>query len=169
MNKKVIDTTEKWFKEAKPETAKIISPNSIFIDGVEYKADNKHVFLDLKPREKEVLEKFVYTFGGVLIYHPRIVYPENIMTPDCIYNGIKYDLKQPGLDNPGVNKDNILFGIIYKKKKQAKRFIIDITRTGLNKKEAIYQAYGLFFREKTMYVEEVILYNGDFFKVFEKA
>ena len=167
MNKKVIDTTEKWYKEAKPETAKIINPKSIYIDGVEYVVDNSHVILDLKPREKEVLEKFVYTFGGELIYHPRIVLPRNINTPDCLYNRIKYDLKQPGLNKPGINNENVLFNMISKKEEQSHCFIFDTIRTNLSREDVIKQAYALFYRDRTKYIEKVILYDGAFYKIFE--
>ena len=170
MNKKVKDTTEKWYKEAKPETAKIINPKSIYIDGVDYVVDNSHVILDLKEYEKDVLQKFVYTFGGELVYYPRILKPFGISTPDCLYNGEKYDLKTLGLKKPGIKGNDILLRSIQHCKKQANCFIFDVSRTSLTKEESIKQAELLFCRKQTCFIDIAILYDGiNFFKIFSSV
>ena len=51
---------------------------------------------------------------------------------------------------------------------QAHAFLFDIRRTGLTRDEAIKQAEALFFRRKTLYIEKVILYDGEFFKIIER-
>lgn len=166
--KQIYDATNEWRIFAKPDNVVIREISEVRIDGKKYKIDGKHVLLDLDKEEKVVLNELVHNFGGIMEYHPRIVFPNGVSTPDCLYNGLRYDLKQPGKEHPNIRGDNVLFNMIDDKKEQAHCFIFDITRSGLSNDEAIEQAYKLFVRRKTKYVERIILYDGDFFKILER-
>lgn len=168
-NKHIYDATKEWKALAQPNNVKIRYLHRVTIDGTRYTVDGKYVLLDLKDYEKKTLAEFVRTFGGIMEYHPRIVYPERISTPDCLYNGIKYDLKTLGLDNPGVKGKNLMLHAIQDKQDQAHYFIFDISRTGLSRDEAIEQAELLFFRRKTKFIHTAVLYDGkEFFKIIQR-
>lgn len=167
-NKHIYDATNEWNAKANPKSVIIKSIRELRIAGKRYSVDGKHVILDLKKQETYVLEKFVKKFGGIMQYHPRIVFPMEISTPDCLYNGIRYDLKQIGLNNPGTRNKDALLNMIDGKERQAHCFIFDVSRSGLTREEAIKQAYQLFFRNKTKYIQKAILFDGEFYKVIER-
>lgn len=49
--------------------------------------------LDYSEYEKEIAEWIAYNMGDVIKMCPRILVPEDIRTPDYIWNGEKWDLK----------------------------------------------------------------------------
>lgn len=164
----VYDATDEWKEKSQPNNVTIKEIKTLRIDGKRYDVDGSKVIQDLKPYEKLVLDKFVKKYGGLLEYCPRIIFPEGISTPDCLFNGIRYDLKTPGINKPGTTSKNALFSTMFRKKKQASCFIFDITRTGLTREEAEKQAIDLFTRKKSNFIKTAILYDGDFFKVIER-
>lgn len=165
----IYDATDEWNDRATPKKVVIKELNKITIDGVEYEVDGKHILLDLSSYEKEVLGNMVKKYGGVMEFCPRITKPENVKTPDCLYNGERFDLKTPGINKPGTTSEDALFVSMYKKKKQSSKFVFDISLTRLTREQAIAQARALFIREKSKFIETAVLYDkGEFFKVFER-
>lgn len=168
-NVHIYDATDEWNDRATPKKVVIKELNKITIDGVEYEVDGKHILLDLSSYEKEVLGNMVKKYGGVMEFCPRITKPENVKTPDCLYNGERFDLKTPGINKPGTTSEDALFVSMYKKKKQSSKFVFDISLTRLTREQAIAQARALFIREKSKFIETAVLYDkGEFFKVFER-
>lgn len=168
-NVHIYDATDEWNDRATPKKVVIKELNKITIDGVDYEVDNKYVLFDLKEHEKVVLENMVKKYGGVMKLCPKIVNPQNIKMSDCIFNDVRYDLKTPGINNPGTTSSDALFNTMFRKKEQATRFIFDISLTGLTREQAVAQARALFVRDKSKFIETAVLYDkGDFFKVFER-
>lgn len=83
---------------------------------------------------------------------PRIVYPQGKSTPDYIYDGERYDLKEP----TGESK-NVLYNMVAKKKTQACNFIFDITNCPLSEADVITQMEGLYKSKHTRFIDKVIL------------
>lgn len=167
-NINVYDATQEWNEKAQPNNVVIRELKTIRVNGIRYDVDGINAEMNIKPHEKEVLEKFVKTYGGILEYYPKINQPENIKSPDCLYNGQKYDLKQLGLKNPGCKGPNLLYNTLSNKNDQAHCYILDFSRSGLNFKEALEQARGLFVRKNTKYVKTIVLFDGKEFKILEK-
>ena len=165
---RVYDATQEWKEKAQPNNVIIRELKTIRVNGIRYDVDGVNAEMNIKPHEKEVLEKFVKTYGGILEYYPKINQPENIKSPDCLYNGQKYDLKQLGLKNPGCKGPNLLYNTLSNKNDQAHCYILDFSRSGLNFKEALEQARGLFVRKNTKYVKTIVLFDGKEFKILEK-
>lgn len=168
--KHVYDATAEWNAKAKPNTAKIGVVNELRIKGIKLAIDNVNVLLDLEQYEKDTLSTFVNTFGGILKYHPRVIEPQGIKTPDCLYNGERFDLKTLGLIHPDATSKDLLLHTLQGQEEQAHCFIIDSSRlTILTSEDIIDQAIKLFTRDKTLFVDKLVLYDGNkFYKVFEK-
>jgi len=166
----VYDATNEWNANAKPGEAEIGVVNELRINGEKLIIDNKKVILDLEPYEKKTLNEFVNKFGGILKYHPRVISPEGIKTPDCLYNGERFDLKTLGLYHPDVKSKDLLLHTLQNYEEQAHCFIIDSSRlTVLTSEDVIDQAIKLFRRDKTLFVSKLILYDGnEFYKVLER-
>ncbi len=167
-NINVYDATQEWNEKAQPNNVIIRELKTIRVNGIKYDVDGVNAEMNIKPHEKEVLERFVKTYGGILEYYPKINQPENTKAPDCLYNGERFDLKQVGLYNPGCRGNNLFFNAVRFKKEQAHCFVIDYSRSGLNDEEAEEQARKLYVRKDSKYVQKIVLYNGKLFKIFEK-
>ena len=85
---------------------------------------------------------------------PRIVYPQGKSTPDYIYNGEKYDLKEP----VGESK-HVLYNMVAKKKTQACNFIFDVSNCPLSEKDVLNQVKELFQSRHTGFIDKIILIN----------
>lgn len=79
----------------------------------------------------------------------------NVKTPDYIYNGDKYDLKEIH----GMSKD-ALRNAIHKKAGQAENFIIDVTESKLELDEINRQAENIFISYNTGFVKTIVLLKG---------
>ena len=72
-------------------------------------------------------------------------------------------------DNPVERKEDALFRIVRKNKRQAHKFLIDIDKLGISREDATKQAEALFTRKETYFVDLIIIYEkGEFFKVLER-
>lgn len=148
-----IDVTEKWMKDSKPNSHKIIRLNEYEVNGTTYFVDGINVKNIHSKRELEVAEILESVLGGEIKLVPEINGQySGISTPDYIYRGQRYDLKEL----KGCSKDAIR-NAIHKKKKQADNFIIDITESGLSEEEINVQAEEVFTSFNTDFVQTLIL------------
>ncbi|MBQ9165654.1 MAG: hypothetical protein IJX71_01805 [Oscillospiraceae bacterium] len=158
------DITGNWFPDAVPGSHEVKDLMEYTVDGVTYRVDGKHVVLDYSRGEKAVAELLERTVGGEIFMVPRVNNPPQISTPDYLFNGRPYDLKQI----TGSSK-NTLYNAISKKKRQSKNFIFDITECPLNIDELLLQVDGLYRSSHTRFVEEIILIKSDeILKVFQR-
>lgn len=88
------DITEKTKNELKNKTRKIGELKEVTVNGEVYTVDGKNVVLDLDNEEKEIGKWIVNEIGGELNFHPRIVIPKGVRTPDYIWNNESWDLKR---------------------------------------------------------------------------
>lgn len=151
------DVTKDWIIKSSQDNFEIEELGEFTVDGVSYVVDGKNVKQNNSPRELEVARLLQTALGGEIKLVPEIngIY-SNIKTPDYIFNGHRYDLKEL----TGTSKDAIR-NAIHKKREQADNFIIDITKCRLGAEEINKQAESVFYSYNTRFVDTIILVNGD--------
>lgn len=132
--------------------------------GNKYKVDGKKVVITPSKREKEVANMLGKIYGGQVKIIPKVNEPANIKTPDYIVNNQRFDLKE--IEGNGKNT---LDGAIKKQKRQANNFIFDITRTEMNRYEAIKQIDRIYNSKYRDWVNIIVLIDANtILKVFAK-
>lgn len=154
--KQFIDITEEWTENAVPGSGKIEELGAFTVNGISYIVDGINVKQNNSKRELEVAKILQDTFGGDIQFVPEVNGKySNVKTPDYIYNGDKYDLKEIR----GMSKD-ALRNAIHKKAGQAENFIIDVTESKLELDEINRQAENVFISYNTGFVKTIILLKG---------
>ena len=153
---KYTDITGNWYPDAKPNSHAVQDLQSYTVNGVTYTFDGHNVVLDYSPHEKEIAELLEREVGGEIYMVPRVNNPQGVSTPDYLFHGKGYDLKTIG-EKAGANT---IFNRVKKARGQARSFIIDVTRSGLDDDTINKQIEKLFNRSDTDWVEEVAIIRG---------
>lgn len=146
------DITQEYIDNATPNSHKILDRNYFKYEDVKYEVDGKNVVLDYSKKEKEVAEWLESTFGGEIYMIPRVNKPDNISTPDYIWNGENWDLKSITGSGKRVIED-----AIKKKKKQSNNFVFDLTESKLTEEELLRQTKKIYNSKSTEFVDKVII------------
>lgn len=129
-----------------------------------YYVDGKHVILEPTKREIEVAKMLGELYGGEIIILPRVNFPLGIKTPDYLVNNERFDLKEI----IGTGKF-VIEGNLRKKLKQAKNFIIDISNSQLEIKEAEKQIEIILNSKRFFWVEQIlIICNNTIIKIYKR-
>lgn len=140
MNKNYVDVTEEWLRESTPNSYKVEDQLYYEHGGVKYEVDGRKVVLDYSKKEREVAEWLENTFGGEIKMIPRVNYPEGIKTPDYIFRGIIFDLKEINGSSVRTIDDSVKSN-----REQATNFILELKNSEnlsdmLNNIEKIYSS-----------------------------
>ena len=158
------DATNEWKKTATQDSHEIEELCKYEIGGSIYNVDGKNVVLDYSKKEKQVAELLKKEFGGQISLVPRVLNPQGISTPDYIFRGRAFDLKEL----PGTSK-HLIYNAIAKKKRQASNFILDISECPLDEKEIFEQIDYIYWSRHTVFVQDVIVIkNGKIEKIYER-
>ncbi len=158
------DITDQWIEEATPNSHEVIDLKEYEVNGVTHVVDNRNVILDYSSKEKKIAELLKETFGGELKMVPRVLNPERVSTPDYLYKGEAFDLKEI----KGTSK-NVIYNAISKKKRQASNFILDITACPLDRKEINRQVGNIYRSTHTRFVDKIILVdNNKVIRVYQR-
>lgn len=158
------DATNEWKKTATPDSHEIEELCKYEIGGSIYNVDGKNVVLDYSKKEKQVAELLKKEFGGQISLVPRVLNPQGISTPDYIFRGRAFDLKEL----TGTSK-HLIYNAIAKKKRQASNFILDISECPLDEKEIFEQIDYIYWSRHTVFVQDVIVIkNGKIEKIYER-
>jgi len=87
---------------------------------------------------------------------PRVNYPENISSPDYLWNDEYWDLKNINGCGKRCIEDSIK-----NKEKQARNFILDITNSSLKLEEVYIQLNNLFSSKKTIFVDKILVIKNN--------
>ena len=158
-DKNYVDVTSNWLK-IKKNNKKSIELQMYYEDcGKFYYVDNKRVIMDYSKKELEVANWLKDTFNEKVIILPKVNWPENIQTPDYIFKGEKWDLKE--MKDINSNK-RAVDNLIKNYEKQSNNFIIDISSCKIDNKIIIKQVENIFgigkFNRK--WVKKIILKKG---------
>ena len=140
-------------------TPDVVPATEYVYQGKTYTVDNKNVILDPSPREKEVAEMLSRFFGEKIELVPKVTGKyNNVPTPDYHVGNEKqrWDLKEL----TGKSRDAIR-NAIHKKKKQADNFVIDITKSKLDRDEIFRQAEVVFSSQNTHFVNRLMIVSDD--------
>ena len=151
-----VDVTEEWIKGATPNSHEIVDLSEYTSNGTTYKVDGKHVLLDYSDKEKQVAQLLERELGGEISMVPRVLNPPGISTPDYMFRGEAYDLKELS----GTSK-NLVYNVISKKKRQAGNFVLDISKCPLDEDEIYKQVDDIYWSRHTAFVDKIILIKDD--------
>lgn len=151
-----VDVTEEWIKGATPNSHEIVDLSEYTSNGTTYKVDGKHVLLDYSDKEKQVAQLLERELGGEISMVPRVLNPPGISTPDYMFRGEAYDLKELS----GTSK-NLVYNVISKKKRQAGNFVLDISKCPLDEDEIHKQVDDIYWSRHTAFVDKIILIKDD--------
>lgn len=87
---------------------------------------------------------------------PQVMYPLGIQTPNYLIDGVKFDLK-----SPTGRGQNLLSGMLAKKKKQSPNFIFDIAGCPLSEEVIESQINGLYASQHTRFVEKIVIIKNE--------
>lgn len=153
---KYIDITEEWINNANSNSHEVKDINYYIHNNITYKVDGKNVVLDYSKNEKDIAEWIEKTFGGEIYMVPRINKPDNISTPDYIWNQEKWDLK--GINGSGKR---VIEDAIKRKKQQSNNFIFDVTNSDIDEKDLIRQIKKIYISKSTEFVDKIIVKKGN--------
>lgn len=159
-----LDVTEKWMEEASPNSHEVVDLSEYTLNGTTYKVDGKHVLLDYSDKEKQIAQLLKRELGGEIFMVPRVLDPPGISTPDYIFRGEAFDLKELS----GTSK-NLIYNVVSKKKRQAGNFILEITQCPLDESELYKQADDIYWSRHTAFVDKIIfIKDGQIRKIFRR-
>ena len=87
---------------------------------------------------------------------PRVNKPDNISTPDYIWNEENWDLKSITGSGKRVIEDSVK-----KKKKQSNNFIFDLTESKIANDDLLRQAKKIYSSKSTEFVDKIIIKKDD--------
>lgn len=155
---------EKWYEGSKPDSHEIKDLSEYTVNGSSYKVDGKNVLLDYKLKEKMIAECLEKEFGGELLMVPRVLNPQGVSTPDYIFRGEAFDLKELH----GTSK-NLVYNAISKKKRQSSNFVLDFSDCPLSDDEIRKQIEYIYWSKHTSFVDKIIVLKDNQVKnVFER-
>jgi hypothetical protein len=160
-----VDVTQEYLDAATPNSHIVQDLLSYTVNGVTYTVDGHNVQLCYSQHEKNIAELLERTLGGELFMVPRVNTPQGVRTPDYLFRGEAYDLKTLKPDAG----PNTIFNRVKKASGQANRFIIDVTRSGLDDATIAEQIEKLFTRSDTAWLEELFVIRGDAIRIIKRA
>jgi len=131
-----------------------------------YYVDNKKVVMDYSKNELEVANWLKNTFNEKVIILPKVNWPEHIQTPDYIFKGEKWDLKE--IKNAKSNY-RAVDNVIKNNKKQSKNFVLDISKCKIDDKNIVNQVLRIFKKnnfEREWIRKIIIKRNNELLGVF---
>lgn len=150
------DVTAAWLEKATPNSHQVKDKFEYQVDGITYKVDGDRVVLDYSEKEKRVAELLENTLGGEIYMIPRVLSPQGISTPDYVFRGERFDLKEL----TGTSK-NLVYNAISKKKRQAENFILDISNCLFDEAEIKKQLEGIYQSNHTIFVDKIIIIKNN--------
>lgn len=149
------DVTKSWLSNATDEP-NVTDVKAFEQDGVKYTVDGKHIKLEYTENEKHIAEELSKALGREVRMMPKVLFPQNVKTPDYVIDGMRFDLKSP----IGQGKE-VLLNMVKGKAKQADNFVFDITNCPLSESNLQEQAKKLFTSKYTQFIDTVILMKND--------
>lgn len=151
-----IDVTDEWISNANPNSYEIKELDYWVINNKKHKVDGKKVLLDYSKSELECAKWLESTFGGEIYMCPRINIPEGIKTPDFIWNGEYWDLKE--IKSFGKRTiDNRVNG----SRLQTRNYILDINKNNMSDNIAIKKIKEIYSSKDREWISTIILKRND--------
>lgn len=160
-----LDATNDWKEQATPNSHQVIDLNRYTVNDVDYIVDGRQVVLDYAEKEKAIAELLEQELGGEIAMVPRVLNPKGISTPDYVFRGEAFDLKEL----TGTSS-NLIYNAISKKKRQASNFILDVSACPLSENELLRQVEYIYWSKHTYFVDKLILVrNNKIMNIFSRV
>lgn len=108
--------------------------------------------LDYSDYEKEIAEWIAYNMDDVIKMCPRILVPEDIRTPDYIWNGEKWDLK-----TINSHSKNTISTAIRNVKKQSENVALNLNISSYTDEELINELYMIYENDRYSFLEKIMI------------
>lgn len=159
-----VETTNRWLKNAKPNSHTVQIMNNWEYNGKKYLADGKNVILDYSNSEKETAEWLENTFGGKIYMCPRVNNPIGVNTPDYLWKNEYWDLKKIT-----GNGNRTIDSAIKKKKNQASNFIFDVSNSKLSNEDIKEQLEKIYSNKDRYWVNKLLIKrDNDVVVIYER-
>lgn len=90
--------------------------------------------------------------GGVIKMCPRILVPEDIRTPDYIWNGEKWDLK-----TINSHSKNTISTAIMNAKKQSENVVLNLNISIYTDEELINELYRIYANDRYSFLDKIMI------------
>ena len=148
-----VDVTEEWLNKDISNSHRVLDAKYYQDnDGEKYYVDAYNVVLDYSKHELEAAYWLVNNFGGTIYMLPRINNPDGISTPDYLWNGEKWDLKEIRASGNRCI-DNRING----SKRQTSNYVLDITGNLLTDDEISEQLKKIYMSKERSWVDKIIV------------
>ena len=163
--KSYADVTDQLKVESVQEPHLVEDMAKYTVNDTTYKVDGRNVKLDYSPKEKAIAELLVKELGGEIKMVPRVLNPQGVSTPDYIFNGEAYDLKELS----GTSK-NLVYNALSKKGRQASNFVLDVSNCPLDVKEIARQIDYVYWSKHTSFIDKImVVQNNQLAKIYERT
>lgn len=151
-----VDVTERWIQGAVPDSHPVKEMLEYVVDGVPYKVDDRNVVMRPSSREREIAALLENQLGGELFLVPRVLNPKGISTPDYIFQGKRFDLKEFSGES-----EHLVYNAISKKRRQADNFILDFSKCLLSEADIYRQINDIYRSSHTRFVNDLIIIKNN--------
>ncbi len=152
-----IDVTSEWIKNNNTKGI-IKNAKSIILNNTKYFVNEKNK-INHKNSEKELAKLVVKTFGGKLEYLPDIGEVDNIRCGDFFYKNEIWDAKELG--EKAISKTRAIDNLLKESKGQSNNFILDITKSTLDRKNILYQIQKLYSTKGRNWINKIIVFDNN--------
>ena len=165
-----VDSTDYYLNTPLNGKGKVTNcPQKFTLNGQEHEIKGKKIVLAPSPDERSTADWYADYFGEKVVLMPKFNDPPKIKCGDYLINGVRYDLKTPIGDGK-----NVIDNQVHDKKKQAKNFIINISKINLPTAQIIEQTKSVMASKNRLWVEKIMLVDGkapnlQIVKVFERV
>ncbi len=160
------DITKEWL-DNKTDDGVTKNAKSIVLNNKEYFVNAKNKIIH-KNNEVAIAELTVQTFGGELQHLPDITEDDGIRCGDCFYKNEIWDIKELGLN--AMSKTRAIDNLMKSSKGQSNNFIIDITRSKLDRKNILGQIEKIYSTKNRDWIDKIIVFdNNKLLKVTKRA
>lgn len=156
------DVTNEWLRKAIPNSHPVTDIETFVQDGATYVVDGKNVKFEYSEYEKGIAGLISRKLGGEIRMMPKVNYPFNVSTPDYIFRGERYDLKQMHKSTSKHAVYNRIHDSLLKG--QADHFVLEITGNPLGFSEISRQVEEAFTSYNLRGVKSVVIIEDGIIK-----
>nr|WLJ25819.1 MAG: minor capsid protein [Firmicutes phage HS10] len=162
--KTFIDDTEN-IKAMLLDSERVLSDlDEVVIDGETYTVNNRNVVLDPTEYERSIGQWIVDELGGTVQFHPRVLFPKGIRTPDYIWEEEAWDLKT-------VNRHskNTISTAVKNMKGQSTNIILNLIDDSYSDDDLTSELERVYGNKRYRYLDKtLIIRDGRLYGIFKR-
>lgn len=160
-----VNETEDFIKSKKDKGIKVKDLMEIKIGDKKYGVDNREVVLDYSEAEKRIAIWLADKIGGNVYMCPRVLIPEEIRTPDYIWDGEKWDLK-----SVTQHSKNTVNNAIKNTKNQSNNVILNLIDKTYSDEDLIFEMERIYSNKRYVYIDKILIIQDYILRgIFKRA